>query len=195
VEDVVIDLKNFNVVQNIGNKFQYREVAHSYNYKNTALYNLMVESLSGEIIRIGSPFYQNKNFNEWFSVPKLEFIPYDSTSVFKDICKKQKAFLSALADDFNYRWCTDISEVELAKFTFFDLSGKKLTQITPEDLGGFTNLKYLQLINNKITSFDDATLNRMQSLETLDITLNPIPSAELGKIRKALPSTNVLFNY
>jgi len=64
VEDVVIDLKNFNVVQNIGNKFQYREVAHSYNYKNTALYNLMVESLSGEIIRIGSPFYQNKNFNE-----------------------------------------------------------------------------------------------------------------------------------
>lgn len=193
VEDVVLDLKNFEVSKNIVNQFKYREVAHYIEYKNTALYNLMVETPKGEIIRIGSLFNQNKNFNEWFSYQKLEFIPYDSTSVFKNICKKQRAFLSALADDFKYRWCSDISESELSVYTFFDLSVKNLKSLSAEDLSGFSNLKYLQLINNKITHLDDETLEKLRSLETLDLSVNPIPEVEKTRIIQALPNVKVLF--
>lgn len=194
VEDAVVDLKSFNMIQAIGNQFKYREVVHSYDYKNTALYNLMVETPKGEIIRIGSPFYQNKNFNEWFSIQKLEFIPYDSTSVFKNICKKQEAFLSALDADFKYRWCSDISESELSEITFLiGLNGKNITNLSAEDLSGFSNLKSLNLSNNKLTYLDDETLKMLQGLETLVLKNNPISEAEKTRIVQALPGVKVLF--
>jgi hypothetical protein len=72
-----------------------------------------------------------------------------------------------------------------------NLAGNLLEGL-PEDLSPLSSLKILDLRDNRLTKIPQA-LTRLQGLEVLDLTGNPLLPGQIQDLRRALPTTHVLF--
>jgi len=80
---------------------------------------------------------------------------------------------------------------QLGNLGSLNLRQNKLTEIS-DSIGNLKSLYELTLNDNKLTKLP-ATIANLQGLQRLYLTGNPIPPAELAKIRSWLPNTEITF--
>ena len=89
------------------------------------------------------------------------------------------------------RGITDLSPLEkLPNVEELWLADNRITDLSP--LAGMAKLKTLDLQNNQIT--DLTPLAKLKALRNLFLKNNPVKSAEIDKLKKALPQCGVIYN-
>jgi Leucine-rich repeat (LRR) protein len=83
------------------------------------------------------------------------------------------------------------SIANLTQLKMLNLSNNQLTSL-PESIGNLTQLQILELSNNQLTSLPESISNLTDLIE-LRLTGNPIPPAEIERIRRLLPNCQVYF--
>jgi hypothetical protein len=95
--------------------------------------------------------------------------------------------------NFNENQLTTLPEsfCSLTELTDLHLWQNQLTSL-PESFGNLVQLNMLKIGNNQLTTLPDSIVN-LTNLRTLDLSGNPIPPAEIERIRRMLPNCAITF--
>jgi Leucine-rich repeat (LRR) protein len=80
----------------------------------------------------------------------------------------------------------------LAFLRDLNLNNNQLTSL-PDSIGNFNYLQIIEVKNNQLTTIPES-ISKLTNLNRINLTGNPIPPAEIERIRRLLPNRHVIFD-
>ena len=85
----------------------------------------------------------------------------------------------------------EITEADLAKVPYLNLSNTKITDAGLKEMAKFKNLKILDLSSTQITDAGLKELAKLQNLGILELYSTKITGVGVAELKKALPGSNI----
>ena len=137
----------------------------------------LVAADAGKTIKVRVSFTDDRGFDESLTSAPTEVVTARPTGICDRTPQVRHAILAKLPDVSD---CAAVTDSDLNRVTYLNLSGRQTTELQAGDFQGLVNLERLDLYNNRLSELPDGVFDSLSNLEYLYLGSNDLTTLPDG---------------